>query len=83
MPAPTRHRHRDNPPPAVTAATPSPDGAVAPTTAETLDLAAGLGLDTVLSIEHEDLARTPTDGVRRSVDLLRAALSAEPVAAAR
>ncbi|MFI0819063.1 sugar phosphate isomerase/epimerase family protein [Streptomyces sp. NPDC021098] len=36
-----------------------------------------------LSIEHEDLARTPTDGVRRSVDLLRAALPAGPVAAAR
>ncbi|MEU0840335.1 hypothetical protein ABZ370_12815 [Streptomyces sp. NPDC005962] len=56
---------------------------MAPTTAEPLDLAAGLGLDTVLSIEHEDLARTPTDGVRRSVDLLRAALTAEPAAAAR
>ncbi|MEB3372427.1 sugar phosphate isomerase/epimerase family protein [Saccharopolyspora mangrovi] len=33
-----------------------------------------------LSIEHEDLSRTPVDGVRRSVDLLRAALATEPVA---
>ncbi len=33
-----------------------------------------------LSIEHEDLARTPAEGVRRSVDLLHAALTAEPAA---
>ncbi len=29
------------------------------------------GYDDVLSIEHEDVARTPEEGVRRSVDLLR------------
>lgn len=32
------------------------------------------GYDDVLSIEHEDVARTPEEGVRRSVDLLREAL---------
>jgi len=29
----------------------------------------------VLSIEHEDLALSPEDGVRESVDLLRRALA--------
>ncbi|CAM03807.1 sugar phosphate isomerase/epimerase [Saccharopolyspora erythraea NRRL 2338] len=38
------------------------------------------GYTGTLSIEHEDLACTPVDGVRRSVDLLRAALHTEPVA---
>jgi sugar phosphate isomerase/epimerase len=33
------------------------------------------GYDDVLSIEHEDVARTPEDGVRRSVELLRQALA--------
>ena len=33
-----------------------------------------------LSIEHEDLAFPPVEGVRRSVDLLRAALKAQPAA---
>ena len=32
------------------------------------------GYDDVLSIEHEDVVRTPEDGVRRSVELLREAL---------
>lgn len=32
------------------------------------------GYDDVLSIEHEDMARTPIEGVRMSVDLLRAAI---------
>jgi sugar phosphate isomerase/epimerase len=32
------------------------------------------GYDDVLSIEHEDLALTPIDGVRRSVELLRGAI---------
>jgi sugar phosphate isomerase/epimerase len=32
------------------------------------------GYDDVLSIEHEDMARTPLDGVRLSVELLKAAL---------
>ena len=34
------------------------------------------GYDDVLSIEHEDAAMAPVDGVRESVDLLRRALSA-------
>ncbi len=33
------------------------------------------GYDDVLSIEHEDLALTPEDGVAQSVDLLRSAIS--------
>ncbi len=33
-----------------------------------------VGYDDVLSIEHEDLALPPLDGVRRSVELLRAAI---------
>ncbi len=38
------------------------------------------GYTGTLSIEHEDLACTPVEGVRRSVDLLRAVLTAEPAA---
>ena len=34
----------------------------------------GSGYDDVLSIEHEDLALPPMEGVRRSVDLLRYAI---------
>jgi sugar phosphate isomerase/epimerase len=33
-----------------------------------------------LSIEHEDLAFPAVEGVRRSVELLRAALEAQPAA---
>ena len=32
------------------------------------------GYDDVLSIEHEDLALPPIEGVRRSVEVLRAAI---------
>jgi sugar phosphate isomerase/epimerase len=35
----------------------------------------GLGYDDVLSIEHEDLALPPIEGVHRSVDLLREAIT--------
>ena len=38
------------------------------------------GYDGTLSIEHEDLAFPPVDGVRRSVDLLRTALKAQAAA---
>jgi sugar phosphate isomerase/epimerase len=38
------------------------------------------GYNGTLSIEHEDLAFPAVEGVRRSVDLLRAALKAQPVA---
>jgi sugar phosphate isomerase/epimerase len=34
----------------------------------------GAGYDDVLSIEHEDIALPPLDGIRRSVALLRAVL---------
>jgi sugar phosphate isomerase/epimerase len=37
---------------------------------------AGVGYDDVLSIEHEDLALPPIEGVRQSVDLLRRAIPA-------
>ena len=33
-----------------------------------------IGYDDVLSIEHEDLMLPPLDGVRKSVELLRAAI---------
>ena len=33
------------------------------------------GYDDVLSIEHEDLALPPLEGIRRSVDVLRDAIS--------
>ena len=33
-----------------------------------------VGYDDVLSIEHEDLMLPPLDGVRKSVELLRAAI---------
>jgi len=38
------------------------------------------GYTGTLSIEHEDLAFSPVEGVRRSVELLRAALEAQPAA---
>jgi len=38
------------------------------------------GYTGTLSIEHEDLALPPIDGVRRSVDLLRAAVTTQPAA---
>jgi sugar phosphate isomerase/epimerase len=38
------------------------------------------GYTGTLSIEHEDLALPPIDGVRRSVDLLRTALKTQPAA---
>ena len=46
----------------------------------TIRLASLLDVSTVvcMSIEHEDLAFPPVEGVRRSVDLLRAALKAQP-----
>jgi len=38
-----------------------------------------VGYDDVLSIEHEDTSMTPEDGVRESVELLRRAMSSDPV----
>jgi sugar phosphate isomerase/epimerase len=38
-----------------------------------------VGYDDVLSIEHEDTSMTPEAGVRESVELLRRALTADPV----
>jgi sugar phosphate isomerase/epimerase len=37
-----------------------------------------IGYDGVLSIEHEDMAMSPMEGVRKSVELLRRVLIAEP-----
>jgi sugar phosphate isomerase/epimerase len=36
----------------------------------------GIGYDDVLSIEHEDVAATPLEGVTRSVELLRRVIPA-------